>query len=195
MRRRARKRKCCASDWLAKHAPVEQMTWAPGLPQLVRDKLIGDGGWIDRKGVTVLNLYRPPTIELGDAAKAGPWLEHVRRIYPDEADHIIAFLAHRVQRPHEKINHGLVLGGLQGIGKDTLLEPVKHAVGPWNFAEVSPQQVLGRFNGFLKSVVLRISEAKDMGEVDRFKFYAHMKTLPRRAAGRAAGRREEPARA
>ncbi len=24
--------------------------------------------------------------------------------------------------------------------------------------------------------MLRISEAKDMGEVDRFKFYAHMKT-------------------
>ena len=164
-----------ASDWLAKHAPVEQMTWAPGLPQLVRHKLIGDGGWIDRKHVTVLNLYRPPTIELGDAAKAEPWLAHVRKIYPDEADHIIAFLAHRVQRPHEKINHGLVLGGLQGIGKDTLLEPVKHAVGPWNFAEVSPQQMLGRFNGFVKSVVLRISEAKDMGEFDRFKFYAHMK--------------------
>ena len=123
----------------------------------------------------MLNLYRPPTPAVGDATKAEPWLAHVRRIYPDEADHIIAFLAHRVQRPHEKINHGLVLGGLQGIGKDTLLEPVKHAVGPWNFAEVSPQQMLGRFNGFVKSVVLRISEAKDMGEFDRFKFYAHMK--------------------
>ena len=36
-----------ASGWLAKYAPVEQMTWALGLPQLVRDKLIGDGGWID----------------------------------------------------------------------------------------------------------------------------------------------------
>ena len=164
-----------ASAWLAKHAPVEQMTWAPGLPQLVRDRLISAGGWIERKGVTVLNLYRPPMIESGDATKAAPWIKHVRTVYPDEADHIIAFLAHRVQRPHEKINHGLVLGGLQGIGKDTLLEPVKLAVGPWNFAEVSPQQVLGRFNGYLKSVVLRISEAKDMGEFDRFKFYAHMK--------------------
>ena len=170
-------KKMWASNWLAKYAPVEQMTWAPGLPQLVRDKLIGDGGWIDRKGVTVFNLYRPPMIVLGDPSKAGPWLDHVRRIYPDEADHSIAFLAHRVQRPEEKINHGLVLGGPQGIGKDTLLEPIKRAVGPWNFAEVSPQQVLGRFNGFLKSVVLRISEAKDMGDVDRFKFYAHMKAL------------------
>jgi hypothetical protein len=164
-----------ASAWLAKHAPVEQMTWAPGLPQLVRDKLIGDGGWIERKGVTVFNLCRPPIIKPGDATKAGPWTAHVGKTYPDEAGHIIDFLAHRVQRPHEKINHGLVLGGLQGIGKDTLLEPVKHAVGPWNFCEVSPQQILGRFNGFAKSVVLRISEAKDMGEFDRFKFYAHMK--------------------
>ena len=111
------------------------MTWAPGLPQLVRDKLIGDGGWIDRKRVTVLNLYRPPTIEPGDATKAEPWLRHARTIYPDEAGHIIEFLAHRVQRPHEKINHGLVLGGPQGIGKDTLLEPLKYAVGAWNFKE------------------------------------------------------------
>ncbi len=164
-----------ASAWLAKHAPVEQMTWAPGLPQLIRDKLISAGGWIDRKGMVVFNFYRPPRTPSGDAAKAGRWIEHVRRIYPDEADHIIAWLAHRVQRPQEKINHALVLGGASGIGKDTLLEPVKRAVGAWNFVEVSPPQVLGRFNGFLKSVVLRISEAKDMGEFDRFKFYEHMK--------------------
>jgi hypothetical protein len=49
-------KKKLASKWLAKYAPVEQMTWAPGLPQLVRDKLIGDGGWIDRKGATVFTL-------------------------------------------------------------------------------------------------------------------------------------------
>jgi hypothetical protein len=80
-----------------------------------------------------------------------------------------------VQHPHEKINHGLVLGGEQGIGKDTLLEPVKHAVGPWNFHEVSPTHLLGRFNGFAKSVILRVNEARDLGEVDRFKFYDHTK--------------------
>jgi hypothetical protein len=61
------------------------------------------------------------------------WLAHIRKIYPDDADHIIAWLAHRVQRPGEKINHALVLGGEPGIGKDSMLEPVKYAVGPWNF--------------------------------------------------------------
>jgi hypothetical protein len=80
-----------------------------------------------------------------------------------------------VQRPEEKINHALVLGGPQGIGKDTLLEPVKYAIGHWNFQEASPQQILGRFNGFLKSVILRISEARDLGDFDRFSFYDHMK--------------------
>ena len=115
------------------------MTWAPGQPMLMRDRLISDGGWIERKGVTVFNLYRPPHIEPGNAAEAGRWLDHVRKVFPDDADHIVQWLAHRVQRPHEKINHALVLGGLQGIGKDTLLEPVKRAVGPWNFREVSPQ--------------------------------------------------------
>jgi hypothetical protein len=107
--------------------------------------------------VSCFNLYRPPVIEMGDAAKAGRWTEHVKRVYPEDAEHIIKWLAHRVQRPHEKINHALVLGGNQGVGKDTLLERVKQAVGPWNFAEVSPSQILGRFNGFFKSVVLRVS--------------------------------------
>jgi hypothetical protein len=60
-----------------------------------------------------------------------------------------------------------VLGGKPGIGKDTILEPVKHAIGPWNFANITPQQVLGRFNKFVKSVILRINEARDLGEFDR----------------------------
>jgi Family of unknown function (DUF5906) len=137
--------------------------------------LISGGGWIERKGVSCFNLYRPPTIKHGDAAQAGPWLEHARKVFGEDAPHILAWLAHRVQRPQEKINHALVLGGPQGIGKDTLLEPVKYAVGPWNFSEVSPQHMLGRFNSFIKSVILRINEARDLGEIDRFAFYDHMK--------------------
>ena len=166
-----------ASVWLDQRKPVEQMTWSPGEPTLIHDRLITGGGWIDRPGATVFNLYRGPTLTLGDPGKAGPWLDHVKKIYPNDAEHIVKWLAHRVQRPHEKINHALVLGGLQGIGKDTLLEPVNRAVEPWNFSEVSPQQLLGRFNGFLKSVILRVSEARDLGEVNRYSFYDHLKTL------------------
>jgi hypothetical protein len=34
-----------------------------------------------------------------------------------------------------------------------------------------------RFNGFIKSVILRVSEARDLGEIDRYKFYDHLKSL------------------
>jgi hypothetical protein len=164
-----------AAAWLDRFKPVEQMIWAPGLPMIVSDKLLIDGGFVDRFGVTSFNLYQLPTIIPGDAKRADRWLEHIYYVFPDDADHILNWLAHRVQRPEEKINHALVLGGNQGIGKDTLLEPVKPAVGPWNFKEVSPPQILGRFNGFLKSVVLRVSEARDLGDFDRFQLYDHMK--------------------
>jgi hypothetical protein len=126
--------------------------------------------------VTTFNLYRPPRLQLGNAAEAGPWLEHLHAVFnADDAAHILRWSAHRVQLPAEKINHALVLGGAQGIGKDTLLEPVKYAVGPWNFQEVSPAHLLGRFNGFVKSVILRVNEARDLGEVNRFSFYDHTK--------------------
>ena len=80
-----------------------------------------------------------------------------------------------MQKPGEKINHVLLLGGSQGIGKDTLLEPIKYAIGPWNFTEVTPTHMFGRFNGFVRSVILRVNEARDLGDVNRFAFYEHMK--------------------
>jgi hypothetical protein len=113
----------------------------------------------------------------GNPDKAEPWLEHVSKVYPGDAEHITRWLAQRVQTPQHKINHALVLGGRHGIGKDTLLEPVKQAVGPWNCHEVSPGAMLGRFNGFVKSVILRVNEARDLGDVDRFAFYDHTKAL------------------
>jgi hypothetical protein len=79
---------------------------------------------------------------------------------------------------HDANGEGLVMGGEQGIGKDTLLEPVKQAVGPWNFREVIPANLLGRFNSFLKVVILRVNEGRDLGEaerINRFTFYDHTK--------------------
>jgi hypothetical protein len=166
-----------ACQWLDQNQAVEQMTWAPGLPMLIEDRLVADGGWIARGGVTVFNLYKPPSIEPGEASKASRWVDHIGKVYPESADHIIKWLASRVQRPEIKINHAIVLGGNQGVGKDTILEPVKSAIGPWNFSEVSPTQMMGRFNGFLKSVILRVSEARDLGDSDRYAFYEHLKPV------------------
>ena len=166
-----------AHTWLDKYAPVQQMAWCPGLPLLIPDKLVADGGWIDRPGVTTLNLYRPPTIKLGNAAEAEQWVDLVKRVYPDHHLHLIHFFAQRVQQPQVKINHGIVMGGAPRIGKDTILEPVKRAIGHWNWAEVAPRDLMGQFNPHVKSVVLRVSEARDLGEMNRYTFYEHTKTL------------------
>ncbi len=163
------------AEWIDEHHAADQMTWMPGEPMIIEDRLVSGGGWIVREGCRCFNLYRAPNPILGNAEQATRWLEHVHCVFPDDAEHIIKWLAHRVQRPGEKINHAIVLSGEQGIGKDTLLEPVKSAIGAWNFQETSPKQLTGRFNGFLKSVILRVSEARDLGEVDRYAFYEHMK--------------------
>jgi hypothetical protein len=167
-----------AATWLDQNRPVEQMIWAPGEPMLIADRHVSDGGWIEKQGVTTFNLYRPPLPRDGDPSQAGKWIAHIDRLYGiDAAHHIINYFAFKVQQPHQKINHAVLLGGEQGIGKDTICEPLKYAVGPWNFAEISPKVICGRFNGYVKSVILRVSEARDLGDVNRFELYEHLKTL------------------
>jgi hypothetical protein len=168
-----------ASTWLDKHKPVEQMTWAPGEPMILPDRLINEGAIIERLGVTCFNYYRPPPVlRGGNALAAQRWLDHLYRLYPEEgeADHICRWFAQRLQHPAEKPNHAIVLGGPQGIGKDTLIEPIKRALGSWNCAEVSPRTIVdAKFNGFTRSVLLRVSEARDLGAVNRYAFYEAMK--------------------
>lgn len=164
-----------ATDWADLNQPVQQKTWAPGFDVLIRGKLMDAGGWIERSGFTCFNSYRPPQIVSGDPNEIAPWLDHIKSIFPGDWGHIVKWLAHRVQYPGIKINHILVLGGDPGIGKDTIIEPVKYAVGEWNVGEISASSLTEPFNEYVRNVILRISEARDFGELNRYQFYDHMK--------------------
>ena len=85
-----------AAAWLDRNRAVQQMTWAPGKPLLIADLLMNDGGWIQHAGAACFNQYLPPVACDGDPDKAGRWVEHVRRVYPDDALHILNWLGHRV---------------------------------------------------------------------------------------------------
>lgn len=163
------------SAWLDRYRAVQQATWHPDYDELLRDVVVADGGFISKPGMLVYNRYRPPII-VPSNADPSRWLNHLRRIYPEDCGYITKWLAHRVQRPGEKINHALVLGGDQGIGKDTMLHPAKEGVGPWNWADIEPKKMMGQFNPWVESVVLCINETRDLGDVDRFAFYDHTKT-------------------
>jgi hypothetical protein len=167
-----------STKWIDANRAVDAQTWAPGYPQVIKDMIV-DQEFVEHPGWNTLNLYRPPskkTLELGDPKKAERWRAHLRLLYPDDADHIENWLAHRVQKPEDKINHALVLGGPIRIGKDTILEPVKLAIGSWNFKEVTASQALDqKNNGYLEGVILRIAEVRDFGEKNRRSFYEHWK--------------------
>ena len=170
-----------AANKLQRNRGVEQATWAPGSPPLIRDKLIANGAWVSEPGASCFNLYRPPLPNKnGDKDRAGPWLDHLKKIFPDEWEQIRNWFAYRVQHPDIKINHCIVMGGDPGTGKDTLIAGVREAIGAWKFQECNPPQLFEAFDAsFLQSVILRINEARDMGEsnVDRYQFYERTKTL------------------
>lgn len=166
------------SKWLALHRAVHQMTWWPGKPEIIEDELIASGEVRNAPGRRAYNLYRSPLVEPGNPADIGPWIDHGQAIYPDEWPHLVRWFAHRTQRPGEKLNHALVLGGAQGIGKDSILEPLKRAVGQSNFREIDPEHALGNFNTFVRAIVLRVNEARDLGNAnDRFRLYERFKTI------------------
>jgi hypothetical protein len=171
-------KRIAASAWLDRFRKAEAMTWSPGDPELIPDRVARtEGGWIEKPDTTCLNLYRPPRIKPGDPQRAWPWVDHVHKLYPDDAEHILDWFAQRVQFPGIKINHGLLLAGEQGIGKDMSLKPLRQAIGDWNWINVAPKDIMGSFNAHVKSVVCHIDEARDLGDTRHYDFYEHLKTL------------------
>jgi hypothetical protein len=160
--------------------PVHRLTWAPGFPERFQQRDLDD---TDHKAVDawMYNTYRPPkpAVTVGDAT---PWLQLLESRYPDDMDHIINYFADAVQTPDKKCNHALVFGSrVHGIGKDTLLAPLIHAVGQHNFRIIKPQDLASPYNGYVMSRVVQVSESRDLGEgqrgISRYDMYERCKDL------------------
>lgn len=141
---------------------VEGSTWWPGAEQLVKDWFISSDGFFKSPGRRIYNQYKPPPAPCGDAAKADPWLKHVKILWPDPAEHeyFFDYCAHMVQKPEEKCNAGIILSGAQRIGKDAALRPVKSAVGAWNTKGIEPDQLFIQYKPFLQTLMLVVDEAR-----------------------------------
>lgn len=161
--------------YLDQFRAVQQMGWHPGQPEII-EGMVSDKGQLmpDPKG-KIYNMYRATDAVAVDGDPT-PWINHVRLLYGDEdAVHIIKWMAFRIQFPGEKINHALVIGGNQGIGKDLMLEPLRYGAGKTNVAEANPSDLFKDFTPWVESTVVIINEARDLGDVDRYKFYESSK--------------------
>ena len=110
-----------------------------------------------------------PTCSGGDP---GPWLEHVQRLIPDDAErrHFLDALAFKVQNPGVKINHALLIGGAQGAGKDSMIAPLLYAIGgetKTNCTSVETNELTQPWGYFLENEVIIFNELRQTEAVDR----------------------------
>lgn len=160
---------------------VEGSTWWPGKPVFIENYVINDRGAIPKKGAICYNQYNPPDLSnLRTDKSPDRWIEHVKYLWPDpiEHEHFFDFCAHMIQRPDEKVNHGVVIAGAQGIGKDTAMLPLRRGIGNWNAAEIDPDKVSSQYNHYVKSVMLVINEVRPHDEEHKASnFYNQLKPL------------------
>lgn len=169
-----------ASDWLKSNQLATSMTADPAIDEdYIKGYDCRNGEVVQVAGAAMFNAYRKPTIELGDAKLAGPFLEHVKKVFnkAGDADQFLNYMAHRVQRPWEKPRFALLIAGGQGVGKDTAIEFCCPAIGVWNVANIDPAAFESNFNEFAAATLVRISEAANLHEMSKWAFNERTKVL------------------
>lgn len=160
---------------------VETSTWWPGLDTFIWHKLINARGMMPLKGACVYNTYKAPDRSLlRKDGKPDLWINHVKKLYPEktEQEHFFDYCAHMLQFPQIKVNHGIVIAGAQGIGKDTLLYPIRQGVGEHNVCEIEPDETNSPYTHYTKSVMLMINEVRPLDEDSKASnFYNKIKPL------------------
>ena len=164
-----------ATEWLDEHQPIDQMTWAPGAPMVVRDKLVSNGGWLDRPGCAVFNLYIPPQIQPRQSGRRFNVDQSCSEDLPDRRGSHYQVVGASCAAARGEDQSRARAWRWHGHRQGHALGPGQVCRRPLEFQRSRAAHLLGRFNGFVKSVILRISEARDLGDVDRFAFYDHMK--------------------
>ena len=99
----------------------------------------------------------------GTRADVEPWLRLLDTLDLEEGDRGKAWLLDRmawcVQHPGRKINHGVLLGGEKGIGKDSFLAPWLDCIGRANVNVCDGESLASDFNSYAaKAKVLVVNE-------------------------------------
>lgn len=168
------------TTWLKENRTVTSMSSDPLIEERLSPGLdYREGEFIENEGACLYNAYRAPNALPGDPRHAGPYFEHVHRLMPSEgdADQFLDYMAHRVQKPGEKPRFAILLGGEQGIGKDTAISMASLGIGVWNIASIEASHLDSNFNEHAASVLVVVSEAANTAEMSKWAFNERMKVL------------------
>ncbi len=141
----------------------------------------GAGALLERHGEAWGNLWRNARVQ-PVAGDASPWLDHLARLLPCdwERNHLLDCLAFKYQHPDRKINHGILLAGHPGSGKDSALHPFLQAIGGpqlQNVAVVRGEDIISQFGYALENEVLVLNELRRGVNRDKRAVEEFMKVL------------------
>lgn len=141
----------------------------------------GAGALLERHGEAWGNLWRNARVQ-PVAGDASPWLDHLARLIPEEweRNHLLDCLAFKFQHPDRKINHGILIAGHPGSGKDSALHPFLQAVGGpqlQNVAVVRGEDIISQFGYALENEVLLLNELRRGVNRDKRAVEEFMKVL------------------
>lgn len=151
---------------------VDDVTYDPGADP---------GVTVDSRGVSVFNKYRP-TSRVPLAGDTQPWFDVLAALAfaggQTVTDRLVDELAWIVQNPGQKMNHGIVLGGAEGVGKDSLLAPIIEAIGQHNVQIVNGEALSSPFQSYLANTKAVVFNEVRMGSwSDRQKMAERLKPI------------------
>jgi hypothetical protein len=135
---------------------VVDVTYAPGDQRL----------FFDNHPLPTYNAWRPTALAPAPvaAAQIQPWLAHLLFVLGSvpERDRFLRWCAFVVQHPKLKPNWHWLIMSLQGLGKDSMILPLKLAVGDDNHHDDLLYSLKGGFTDMLEYKLLILNEASQM---------------------------------
>ena len=107
----------------------------------------------------ICNTY-VPHVPIATAGDVTPFLELLTRLLPDPHDQniVLAFMATCVQKPGKKIRWMIVLQGVEGNGKSTMLQIMHYCMGLKYTHKPKAAKIANQFNGWLNEKLLILIE-------------------------------------
>lgn len=119
----------------------------------------------NERGVEFCNLWDSTVIPKGRPGDVTPWLNHFDALgWGVYRDHVLKWMAYTLRHPGTKINHMLLLGGAEGIGKDFILDPLKKAMTDVHFNSVDGVELLTDYQDYLLGTKFLVINEVELGD-------------------------------